>query len=466
MPYSILVVDDNIDTQSNIRELLEENDYQTFGAENGKIALDILRREKPDGLLLDMNLPVMNGWEVLEQIKTEIENGLLVIIITAFGEIPFAVDAIKKGAFDFFDKPFNNDKLLLSIKNGLDKLRIQRELKDLKTKLPSDLVTPENFGYSKIISQVLQDAVKVAATDYSILIEGPTGCGKNLLAKYIHQNSLRKNSQLVNVDCGTISGTLIESELFGHIKGSFTSAIDNKEGKFRSAHKGTLVLDEIGNIPIDQQVKFLRAVEDKKISPIGSNQEFAVDFRLIVATLEDLEKLVNAGKFRRDLYYRIAEFTIKIPPLSERQDDILHLAKQFIVRSNLNLSKNISDELNDAVIDKLFGHHWPGNVRELQHVISTAVLLAKDHIQPDLILFRGARIDKMDSIANIPISYQKGYALKNNMKEIMDDIERQYIEKALYLAENNKSKAADIFGIDRKNFYLKLAKYKITRTKE
>ena len=461
MAYSILVVDDNTDTRENIRELLENNDYRTFGAENGKIALEILKREKPDGMLLDMNLPVVSGWEVLEKIKTEIDNGFLVIIITAYGEIPLAVDAIKKGAFDFFDKPFNNDKLLLSLKNGLEKLQIQQELKELKTKLPGHHIDQNHFGYSNIISRILKDALKVAKTDYSVLIEGPTGCGKNLLAKYIHQNSLRKNNQLVNVDCGTISGTLIESELFGHIKGSYTNAFDTKEGKFRSAHKGTLVLDEIGNIPLEQQVKFLRAVEEKKISPIGSNQEFDVDFRLIVATLEDLEKLVNTGKFRRDLYYRIAEFTIKVPALSERQDDILHLAKRFIVQHNFNLNKNISDELDNSVVNKLKNHHWPGNVRELQHVISSAVLLAKDYIRPEHIIFRGARIDKENNIDNISIQYQEGSPLRDNMRAIVDNIERQYLEKALNLADNNKSRAADIYGIDRKNFYAKLAKHGI-----
>lgn len=465
MPYSILVADDNTDTRENIRELLDENDYISFGAANGKEALKILDIEKPNGMILDMNMPLMNGWEVLEKIKPEIEHGLLVIIITAYGDVPLAVDAIKQGVYDFFDKPFNNDKLLLSIKNGLEKFKIQQELKELKAKSPSKLVTLEDFGPSPQINAVLDDVKKVAKTNYSVLIEGPTGSGKNLIARYLHQQSLRKDAPFVNVDCGTISSTLIESELFGHIKGSFTNAIDNKEGKFKSAHKGTLVLDEIGNIPLEQQVKFLRAVEEKKISPIGSNQEFDVDFRLIVATLENLEKLVAAGKFRRDLYYRIAEFSIKVPALADRQNDIIHLSKRFIKQCNLNLNKQISDELNAEVSDKLLAHQWPGNVRELQHVISAAVLMAKKQILPKDIIYRGLTTNNSDDITKVPIIYKKGSPLKDSMTIVIEKLERQYLEKALELAEYNKSKAAQIFGIDRKNFYSKLAKYSFKDSK-
>ena len=465
MPYSILVVDDNIDTQENIRELLEENDYISFGAANGEEALKILDAEKPNGMILDMNMPIMNGWEVLEKIRPEIEHGLLVIITTAYGDVPLAVDAIKQGVYDFFDKPFNNNKLLLSVKNGLERFKIQQELKELKAKGPSKLVTLDDFGPSNKIAKVLDDAKKVANTNYSVLIEGPTGSGKNLLARYLHQQSLRKDAPFVNVDCGTISSTLIESELFGHVKGSFTSAFDNKEGKFKSAHKGTLVLDEIGNIPLEQQVKFLRAVEEKKISPIGSNQEFDVDFRLIVATLENLEKLVAAGKFRRDLYYRIAEFSIKVPALADRPNDIIHLTKRFVQQCNLNLNKQIPDELSADVIDKLLTHNWPGNVRELQHVISTAVLMAKKQIIPKDIIYRGLSINNSDDITNVPIVYQKGSPLKDSMITLMETIEQQYLKKALELAEYNKSKAAEIYGIDRKNFYSKLAKYGLKNQK-
>jgi len=459
MSYSVLVVDDNIDHRENIRELLEENGYRTFPASDGEMALNVLNRENPDGMILDMNLPKMNGWEVLEKIEDQIQNGLLVIIITAFGDIPLAVDAIKKGAFDFFDKPFNNEKLLLSVKNGFEKLRIQVELKELKTRVPSSEVSPEDFGPGKNINRVLANARKVAETDYSILIEGPTGSGKNLLARYIHQQSLRKEGPFVNVDCGTISGTLIESELFGHVKGSFTNAYDTKEGKFRAAHNGTLVLDEIGNIPLEQQVKFLRAVEEKKISPIGSNKEYDVDFRLIVATLENLEQLVKKGKFRRDLFYRIAEFTIFLPPLAEREEDIVHLTRRFILQCNSNLNKQISTELSDSVIDKLKSHTWPGNVRELQHVVSTAVLMAKGRIKTDNIIFRGLSESGHGNDNKLSITYQNGIPLRDNMNRLFDEIERQYIVKALELADNNKSKAADIFGVERRNFYNKLKKY-------
>lgn len=461
MPYTILVVDDNRDTRENIRELLDDNGYQSIGAENGKVALEMIESKSPDGIILDMNLPEMNGWELIRRIKDRIAHGLLVIIITAYGDIQMAVDAIKVGVYDFFEKPFNNDKLLISLKNGLEKFEIQKELNTLKSKGLSKIVTADDFGPSRIIKKVLDDARKVARTNFSVLIEGPTGSGKNLLARYIHQQSDRRKGPFINVDCGTISGTLIESELFGHVKGSFTNAYCTKEGKFVAAHGGTLVLDEIGNIPLEQQVKFLRAVEEKKITPIGSNQEYDVDFRLIVATLENLEKLIAAGKFRQDLYYRIAEFTIKVPALVDRQEDVLYLAQRFIRHSNHNLNKQVSTEINESVSEKLLSHTWYGNVRELQHVISTAVLLSKNEISSEHIIFRNPSNHNFSITDPLKIPYQKGIALKEDMISNLERMERLYLLKALELADHNKSKAAEIFGIDRKNFYLKLAKYNL-----
>lgn len=461
MPYTILVVDDNRDTRENIRELLDDNGYQSIGAENGKVALEMIESKSPDGIILDMNLPEMNGWELIRRIKDRIAHGLLVIIITAYGDIQMAVDAIKVGVYDFFEKPFNNDKLLISLKNGLEKFEIQKELNTLKSKGLSKIVTADDFGPSRIIKKVLDDARKVARTNFSVLIEGPTGSGKNLLARYIHQQSDRRKGPFINVDCGTISGTLIESELFGHVKGSFTNAYCTKEGKFVAAHGGTLVLDEIGNIPLEQQVKFLRAVEEKKITPIGSNQEYDVDFRLIVATLENLEKLIAAGKFRQDLYYRIAEFTIKVPALVDRQEDILYLAQRFIRHSNHNLNEQVSTEINESVSEKLLSHTWHGNVRELQHVISTAVLLSKNEISSEHIIFRNPSNHNFGITDPLKIPYQKGIALKEDMMSNLERMERLYLLKALELADHNKSKAAKIFGIDRKNFYLKLAKYNL-----
>lgn len=461
MDYTILVIDDNQDTRENIRELLDENGYHTLGAPDGEVAREIISESHPDGMILDMNLPGISGWELIQEIRDQIADGLLVIIITAYGDIQNAVDAIKVGVYDYFEKPFNNDKLLLSLRNGLEKFEIQKELNTLKARGYSETVTAEDFGTSLVIKTLLRDAKKVAQTNFSILIEGPTGSGKNLLARYIHQHSRRKGGPFVNVDCGTISGSLIESELFGHIKGSFTSAFSTKKGKFVVAHKGTLVLDEIGNIPPEQQVKFLRAVEEKKISPIGSNREFAVDFRLIVATLENLEKLIAAGKFRQDLYYRIAEYSIKMPALADRPNDIPHLARRFIYSSNYNLNKQVADELDNSVVDKLLSHSWPGNVRELQHVISTAVLLAKKRITPADIVFRNPNDQISESSDSVTITCRKGESLKNDMITNIENIERQYLLKALEMADYNKSKAADIFGIARKNFYQKLAKYNL-----
>ena len=456
MEETILVVDDNEDTRLNIVELLEENGYRTLAAENGQTALEIIKQQNPDCVVLDMYLPVLSGWDVLDQIKPEIDNGMLVIIITAFGDIPRAVDAVKKGAFDFFDKPFNNEKLLLAIRHGLDRNQLQRELREYKTVR----ITADDFGPSSIIRKVLQDAEKVAPTDLSVLIQGPTGCGKNLLAKYIHEKSNRRLNPLINLDCGSISSNLIESELFGHIKGSFTGALEDKIGKFRAAHSGTLVLDEVGNIPLTQQSKFLRVVEEKKIAPIGSDEEYQVDFRLIVATLEDLEKSVNQGTFRRDLFFRLTEFVIVMPPLAERQEDIPHLTKKFLNRSNLTLNKSVYG-ISDGAMNKLLGYRWPGNVRELQHVVSTAVLNARDVIQPEQIILRGAAIDSNTFPQNFPIELQPGTPLRENFVSITAAIEKSYILKALEIAQNNITKAAEIFGTDRKNFYKKLAKYGI-----
>lgn len=455
--YSILIVDDNSDTRTNIRELFEQQNFQTLLAGDGCSAVDILRKHHPDALILDMKIPGITGWEVLRQIKSEIDAGLVVVIITAFGEISMAVEAVKQGVYDFIEKPFNNDRLLLSIAQGLKNRKLEQELEQLKR---DQFVSADDFGNSKKIQKVLAEADTVADTDMSVLISGPTGSGKNLLAKYIHQKSSRCQYPFVEVDCGSISESLITSELFGSEKGSYTGSTDHKTGKIRTADGGTLVLDEIGNIPYNYQRNFLRAVEEKKISPVGSEEEFEVDFRLIVATLQRLDREVQEGHFRDDLYYRITQFVIDIPPLKSRSEDIPHLAQKFLMRYNEHLNKNIT-AISDDALDKLMNYRWPGNVRELQNVINTAVLYAKDFIRPDHIIFKGVSIYEKPSERIDPKAFSPDRPMRQILKEKFRTIEKEYVLKALEMAENNITKAAQLYGIERSNFYQKLSKYGI-----
>jgi len=459
---SILIVDDNKDTRENISELFVENGYKTYTSGDGKSAIDKIRKNNPNCVILDMKLPIMNGWQVLENIQTEIKSGMIVINITAYGEVSTAVKAMKMGSYDFIEKPFNNEVLLLTVRRALKNQKVKKELNNLRRSLGEIISAEEIFGKSEAIKKVLNQIDIVAPTNINVLIQGETGSGKEIVANYIHHKSSRNEFPLVAVDCGAIPETLLESELFGFEKGSFTGAYKKKQGKFEIANQGTLFLDEIGNFPLQQQRRLLRTVEQKKISPIGSKNEIKIDIRLIVASNKDLQHLVNEGKFRKDLFYRLSEFVINVPPLRERLEDIPHLSNIFIKEANEEINHTVS-EISDEAMKCFLNYTWPGNIRQLRNVIRKAVLLASDKILPEHINLPCKDIHKTRILEATHFSLEKYGSFKNALENITSDIEKELINRAISETNGNLTKAAKIFGIDRKNFYRKMKKYTINK---
>jgi len=445
MKEKILIADDNVDTRDNIKEILEEAGFLVDTVDNGEKAVVTVLNDDIDCLILDMKMPKKDGWQVLTEIRSLIDAGLVVIIITAYGDI--------------------YDVLLMTVKRGLENARLKKEVKSLRKKVYAKGELEEIFGSSSAIRKVIEQINIVAETDITVLLYGETGVGKEVIANFIHNRSKRKDKRFVPVDCGAIPENLIESELFGFVKGAFTGAVETKPGKFEMADGGTLFLDEIGNLPLSQQQRLLRVVETKKILPIGSKMEKEVDVRIIAATNRDLSKLVEEGNFRQDLYYRLVEFVIEIPPLRERLEDIPLIVNNLINEASRELGKRVTGISNRA-IDKIISYSWPGNIRQLRNAIRRAVLICDGIIEEN----------------NIILSYEKKPELKGFDFSCIDIIEpdKKYVDvlheatekmdkilvvKALKTAGGNISKAARIYGIDRTNFYRKLDKYGIRNNK-
>lgn len=461
----VIVVEDHLDTARNICELLKINGYEAQIATNGKAALKQIKDNNPDLVILDLNLPIIDGWEVLKNIQAEMNQGLAVIIITAYGDIDSAVKAIKMGVYDFIEKPFNNQVLILTCERALNNQKVKKELDKLKETLDETPDAHKIFGPSKAMEKVAQQIETIAPTDMTVLIMGENGSGKEVVAHLIHQKSPRHKFSFITVDCGAIPTDLLSSELFGFEKGAFTGAYKKSRGKFKSAHKGTLYLDEIGNLPLKQQRSILRAVQFKTISTIGSQTTTQIDVRLIFATNEDLEALVEENKFRKDLYFRLCEYIIQIPPLRERLDDIPHLAYCFIKESNPELNKNIKNISNQAIA-KLMRYHWPGNVRQLRNYIRRAMLRAETEILPEHIDIPAGKQFKLEEFHTLDRVEQLSNHLdcdnyKQVLNNITDSIEKKLVKHALKISNNNISEAARIFGIDRSAFYRKMNKHEI-----
>jgi len=374
----ILIVEDDHKIRSILKEILEEKDHEVEEASDGQDGFKKLESGTFDLCLCDIKMPKMDGLEVLEKAK---EAGITTnfIVISAHGTIDVAVEAVKKGAFDFLQKPFDLGRLEITLRNALDKSSLVKETKTLKKKISKK---NEMVGDSESIQQVKEMIEKVSATDARVLITGPNGCGKELVARWIHEKSKRANGALVEVNCAAIPSELIESELFGHEKGSFTSAIKQRLGKFELAEGGTLFLDEIGDMSLSAQAKVLRALQENKITRVGGDKEITVHVRVIAATNKDLRKEIDENKFREDLYHRLSVIVIKVPSLNERRDDIPLLSDKFlddIAEEYGARKKNIQPGAQEA----LKKHNWTGNIRELRNVIERLVIMSGDEITAD-----------------------------------------------------------------------------------
>jgi len=374
----ILVIEDDNKIRSILKEILEEKDHDVEEASDGQEGFKKLESGGFDLCLCDIKMPKMDGLEVLEKAK---EAGISTnfIVISAHGTIDVAVEAVKKGAFDFLQKPFDLGRLEITLRNALDKSSLVKETKTLKKKISKRF---EMVGDSEAIQNVKTMIEKVSATDARVLITGPNGSGKELVARWIHERSKRANGAMVEVNCAAIPSELIESELFGHEKGSFTSAIKQRIGKFELAEGGTLFLDEVGDMSLSAQAKVLRALQENKITRVGGDKEITVHVRVIAATNKDLKKEIEENRFREDLYHRLSVIVIKVPALSERKDDIELLSDKFlddIAEEYGARKKNIQPSAYDA----LKKHNWTGNIRELRNVIERLVIMSGDEITAD-----------------------------------------------------------------------------------
>lgn len=368
----VLIVDDNETLRFTLTELLEESDFICKAVENGNLALKELTKDQSYGLvILDMRLPGMNGLEILREIK-KINKLLPVIMLTAYGEIKTAVEAMKAGAHDFITKPFDNEAIIITIRKTLELKYLNQEVNLLRKKIDSSNIKGEVIGECDAMKKVFEQVKIVSPTKLSVLLEGESGTGKEVIACMIHNLSERKDKSFIAVDCGAIPESLIESELFGHEKGAFTDAKSAKEGKFELANEGTIFLDEITNLSDSNQIKLLRVIQDRKVTRLGAKSPVKLNIRIISATNIKLADAVNNKKFRQDLYYRLNEFYLELPALRDRKDDIKLLVEHFIKESNQELNKNIKS-VSDKVMEKLVSHSWFGNVRELRNVIRRGV---------------------------------------------------------------------------------------------
>lgn len=448
MSAKILVVDDDTAFCVMLKTFLQKKGFEVVNAFTGAAAKQALDEGRFDVVLTDIRLPDSDGMQILRFIR---EKGLdaAVILMTGYTDIKAAVSAMKLGAFDYVGKPINPDEILHLINKATAKPNEQHLKSAAKQDAASPALPLDNAGFvtggSPVSVQLQQHIDLVAPTGMSVLIIGDSGTGKEHIARSIHDKSKRANKPYIPVDCGAIPKELASSEFFGHLKGSFTGAVNDKTGHFLAANGGTLFLDEVGNLSYEVQVQLLRALQERKIKPVGSNHEIEVDIRVVAATNEDLYEAVKRGDFREDLYHRLNEFCIRVPKLSERKDDIMRFANHFLVLANAELEKNIRG-FSAEVEDLFMTYSWPGNLREMKNIIKRSVLLEQSG---------------SISLAVLPVE------MRNEKESVQPEIiynkftEEDAIKKALEQTNYNKSKAAKLLDIDRKTLYNKLKLYNI-----
>ncbi len=444
MNEQILVVDDKANIRMVLRGILESSSYRVSEADNGKSALKKIEESVPDLVLTDLKMGEMDGIELTKRIKDKFPN-LPVIIMTAYGSITSAVDAIKSGGYDYITKPIDYDLLKIKIKRAFEERAIKRENRDLKEKLNRGWSLDRIIGKSTAMQKMFSLIKTVAPVDSSILIEGESGTGKELIARSVYVNSRRSSGPFVVVDCSSLPSGLLESELFGYEKGAFTGASARKRGRIELSNNGTLFLDEIGEMGLELQSKLLRVLQEKQIQRIGGLETIDVDFRLIAATNRDLAEEVQGKRFRSDLYYRLNIINIKVPPLRDRRDDIPLLAESFIRRTSEK--NNIPEKrISPRLMEKLISHSWPGNVRELENCIERLMVISPG-----------------DTLNGEYFNPDTGRSEAGNIGESYDlvEIERKVLLEALEKADWNKSRAARLLNIDRKALYNRIKKYNI-----
>ncbi len=457
--FKILIIDDEKSIRDIFTLVLQEKGYIVESAETGKDGISKARKFIPDIILLDMNLPDTSGIDVLFSLKRLLSN-LEIIIITAFGTIKNAVEATKLGAYDYLEKPVDNEELLLVISRALKVKKLQKEVEELKSELSAHYRFSDILGTSSKMNSIFQMMEKIARVDGTVLITGESGTGKELTARAIHFNSQRKDDPFVVVNCGAVPKDLIESEFFGHTKGAFTDAKTEKTGKFELANKGTIFLDEVGELSPEAQVKLLRALGEKEIVKIGGTKTIPIDVRVIAATNKNLEESMKKGDFREDLYWRLAVLSLHLPPLKEREGDIPLLCEHFIQKFNKELNKDIKT-ISKQALDYLKKYTWPGNIRELESIIYEAMVMSEtQHIEEANLPMRvkGNKLEDDEP-------FESGKSLNETVIKLTEKVERKIIEKTLREAGWNKTKTAQKLGFSRKTLYNKMTKYSIQTPK-
>ncbi len=440
----ILVVDDDLEMGGLLSEVLQEEGFHVSTTGDSLEALSLLKREEFDLLITDLKMKGLKGLDLLEEAK-RVAPTTPVIIITAFGTIESAIKAMKMGAYDYITKPFQMDELILTLRKALETRQLRKEVIRLRKEVESRYQFHQIIGKSPSMQKIYDLIERICDTPSNVLITGESGTGKELVAKAIHYNGIRKEGPFIAVNCAAIPEALLESELFGYKKGAFTDAKSDKKGLLFEANEGTLFLDEITEMPISLQAKLLRVIEEREVRPLGDTNSYSVDIRIISTSNRDIPTLIQQGRFREDLYYRLKVIDIEMPPLRDRREDIPLLVQHFIKKFNQEMKKNVSS-ISEEALRIFLNYSWPGNVRELENVIQRAITLSqREEIIPE------------DLPSALFLKEEESLFMKAFEKKFtLDQLEREYIKRVLIETGGNKSKAAEILGLDRKTLYRKL----------
>jgi two-component system nitrogen regulation response regulator GlnG len=460
----VLIADDEPEMAQMLGRLAHREGLTPMLAKDGAEALQLVRAGGPDVLLADLKMPGMDGMELMRKAK-DLDPDLPVILITGFAEVQGAVEAIRAGAHDYLAKPFENHEVIRVVLRALNERRLRLELKHLADHVHHVLSPRETFGPSEAVGKVIAAIERVAKSNFSVVIVGETGSGKEVVARAIHQASARARRPFIPVDCGAVPEMLLESELFGYERGAFTGAEQQTKGKIEAADTGTLFLDEISNMPLSSQAKLLRVLQEKTLCRLGGTKPTHVDVRMLTASGQSLEGLCQSGSFRPDLYFRLNEFTISIPPLRERKEDIPYLAKRFMDITNIELSKSIKGIFPSA-IEAMLAYDWPGNVRQLRSVVRRAVLMAEDVITEAHLGLKQkpcelSAEDQLATCSSTPGGGWDDLPLREIVRRNTVHLERQVIAHALRRTGGNKAKAARLLQVDYKTIHSKVKEYGI-----
>ena len=452
MSEKILIVDDDANMRFFLEEATRKLGYEPHAVTDAESAIEEAGKKRYSLVLLDVRLPGMSGLDAIPLIREE-DPDAMIIVITAHGTKALAIDAVRAGAYDYFTKPFKMDEMSVVVARALEKRKLQQDVRKLETKLRRQCSFDDIVGTSSAMQQVFELIQKVVETDVTVLVCGESGTGKELIAQAIHSHSARRDNPFVKLNCVAIPEGLLESELFGHEKGSFTGAVQRKSGKFELANDGTIFLDEIGDMSLATQAKILRVLQEKEFERVGGTETIGIDVRVIAATNKDLAQAVEQGEFREDLYFRLNVFSIVVPPLRERKEDIPLLVDAFLDHANDEMGRTV-DGVSGEVMDLLQMYHWPGNVRELENCIYRAVVMAdSDIVTPSCLPLY------LQSIAESP-----KYTLPDEVESLDDtlaDVEKQIIVDTLHRTGGVQSKAAPLLGVSERSLWHRVKKLDI-----